>query len=528
MQNHVSVIGLIFFLLVISSSLALAIDVSGNVSGVWGPEDNPYNVVGDLQVPDGDTLIIEPGCYINFTGHYKFNIDSLASLQATGTETDSIIFTASNTVAGWFGLRFNYGDSSCRLSYCNIQWGRAADHTQEPDNKGGGIYCANTHLTIDRCNFSNNWAWEGWGGAIYGAYSDLIIQNNIIYKNHSGRGGAGIWLEHSTALIDSNIIENDSTFYILGGEWGGGISFSNSNAMVSNNKICHNFSGFIGAGVLISYNSHINLINNVIAHNRSWDSGAGLYITVACSVYFNNCSIYSNLMSGGPSEGKVNITSGRSHLVISNCLSYDGHISIAFGISDTIINSILWGDSQVIEVYQETLTVRYSDIQGGWPGIGNIDADPLFVYADTGNFHLSWANWPFNDSGKSPCIDAGDPASPLDPDGTRADMGAFYFDQRGGGIDDVSAIPQTYRLMQNYPNPFNSSTIIRYHLLVASSVTIDIYDILGRKVKTLLDVKEQAGSHQVILDADGFSSGLYFYRLQAGDESHSRHMTVIK
>jgi hypothetical protein len=181
-----------------------------------------------------------------------------------------------------------------------------------------------------------------------------------------------------------------------------------------------------------------------------------------------------------------------------------------------------------LEPYNDSLTVLYSNIQYGWPGIGNIDADPLFVYPDTGNFHLSWANWPFNDSGKSPCIDAGDPASPLDSDGTRADMGAFYFDQRGGGVDDVPVIPQTYRLMQNYPNPFNSSTIIRYAVPVASQVTLDIYDFLGRKVQTLADVKEQVGEHQVTWDAAGFSSGIYFYRLKAGDKSYSRQMTVIK
>ena len=57
---------------------------------------------------------------------------------------------------------------------------------------------------------------------------------------------------------------------------------------------------------------------------------------------------------------------------------------------------------------------------GGWTGSGNIDADPLFVDPVNGDFHLQAG---------SPCIDTGDPSSPLDPDGTRADMGAYYFDQ---------------------------------------------------------------------------------------------------
>jgi hypothetical protein len=65
------------------------------------------------------------------------------------------------------------------------------------------------------------------------------------------------------------------------------------------------------------------------------------------------------------------------------------------------------------------------------------------------------------------------------------------------GIEEVAEIPSSFSLSPNYPNPFNSSTTIRYNLPAESPVTIDIYDILGRKVQTLLDVKAQAGPHQV-------------------------------
>lgn len=62
-------------------------------------------------------------------------------------------------------------------------------------------------------------------------------------------------------------------------------------------------------------------------------------------------------------------------------------------------------------------------------GTGNITSNPLFVNPDSMDFQLSWENFPIPDSTKSPCIDTGNPGSPLDPDSTRADMGAFYFDQ---------------------------------------------------------------------------------------------------
>jgi hypothetical protein len=95
-------------------------------------------------------------------------------------------------------------------------------------------------------------------------------------------------------------------------------------------------------------------------------------------------------------------------------------------------------------------------------------------------------------------------------------------------IDQYNYTPSSFSLSPNYPNPFNSSTTIRYNLPTESPVTIDIYDILGRKVQTLLDVKEQAGSHQVNWNADGMPSGAYFARLKAGEKSQTLKMILMK
>jgi len=83
-------------------------------------------------------------------------------------------------------------------------------------------------------------------------------------------------------------------------------------------------------------------------------------------------------------------------------------------------------------------------------------------------------------------------------------------------------------LSQNYPNPFNASTTINYGLPRQSHVSIVIYDILGRKVTTLIDKLQPAGYHQTIWNADDFSSGLYFYKLQAGDYIETKTMMLIK
>jgi hypothetical protein len=88
--------------------------------------------------------------------------------------------------------------------------------------------------------------------------------------------------------------------------------------------------------------------------------------------------------------------------------------------------------------------------------------------------------------------------------------------------------PQFFDLHQNYPNPFNPSTIIRWQLPATSQVELRIYNILGEKVATLVSEKQKAGSHQVEWDASRFSSGIYFYRIEAGAFQQVRKMVYLK
>ena len=123
--------------------------------------------------------------------------------------------------------------------------------------------------------------------------------------------------------------------------------------------------------------------------------------------------------------------------ISGNTANEGGGIWCRSNSNPTLINSILWNDSPEEIYFSDTyapnsITISYSDIQGGEAGIvtnntgtvnwldGNIDEDPLFVDPAIGDYHLTE---------NSPCIDAGDPTSPLDPDGTIADMGAYFFNQ---------------------------------------------------------------------------------------------------
>jgi hypothetical protein len=88
--------------------------------------------------------------------------------------------------------------------------------------------------------------------------------------------------------------------------------------------------------------------------------------------------------------------------------------------------------------------------------------------------------------------------------------------------------PKNFMLMQNFPNPFNVQTTIKYALPQASPITIDIYDILGQKVETLVNRVQRAGYHNVRWNADDVVSGIYFYRIEAEGFAETRRMLLLK
>jgi len=88
--------------------------------------------------------------------------------------------------------------------------------------------------------------------------------------------------------------------------------------------------------------------------------------------------------------------------------------------------------------------------------------------------------------------------------------------------------PDNFSLSQNYPNPFNPSTLINYELRVTGFAKLIVYDILGNEVATLVNEKQNAGSYSAEFDGSGFSSGVYFYKLDAGEFSETKRMILLK
>jgi len=99
--------------------------------------------------------------------------------------------------------------------------------------------------------------------------------------------------------------------------------------------------------------------------------------------------------------------------------------------------------------------------------------------------------------------------------------------------DEINQLPQAFNLYNNYPNPFNPVTTLRYDIPENSHVTITIYDMLGRQVKTLINQTQDAGYRSIIWDATNdygkpVSAGLYLYQIQAGEYMQTKKMVLLK
>jgi hypothetical protein len=96
------------------------------------------------------------------------------------------------------------------------------------------------------------------------------------------------------------------------------------------------------------------------------------------------------------------------------------------------------------------------------------------------------------------------------------------------GIEDESGLPRVYSLAQNFPNPFNARTTISFALPQQSDVKIEVYNLLGQKTATLAEGLLPAGNHTVTWDASDVASGVYYYKLTAGDYTSVKMMTLLK
>ncbi len=221
-------------LLIATSVSAQTIIPGGSVSGTWSLSGSPYFVEDEIAVRSNELLTIEPGVDVIFRGHYKFIVNGW--LEAVGTASDSILFTAADSAIGWWGIRFINAPDSSHLAYCTIENGNSTGGYTSPDACGGGIYCDYSNPVIEYCTIRYNHSqWRG--GALYCRESSPLINGCKIIENNAGSGdGGGIYCEEiSCPLITNCDVSRNQSFR------GGGMFFFNgADAVVINCRISEN------------------------------------------------------------------------------------------------------------------------------------------------------------------------------------------------------------------------------------------------------------------------------------------------
>ena len=521
--------------------------------------------------PDSGSVVIITSCKDTTTEICGFTITG-----GTGT-----IRTPGAPGSPPYPLRLG-GGVLCWNSSARIRGNHVVDNVctiDVPDGhaQGAGIACAppftSNQVLIDGGNtIARNTArakgpvssWElGWaqGGGIFSVCSGRIernwISSNVCRSEHGYAVGAGIRLMSwgTTTVKDNDIIGNSSESSAWNA-FAGGVSCSGANMVLDGNRIignsvrCTGGATANGAGVYLDLDNDVNwavIISNRIKGNSS---PAGTSYGGAIGMYRSSPEIINNIIDGNSAiyggaisayeKSKPRLV---NNTIISNTASLGGAVYAAHAsIHPMIVNTILWDNtasSMGSEIYLDNganATVIYSDVESGWTGDGNISGDPL----------LHDSTYRLSDS--SPCIGAGIDSVEISgvwyfapsrcfygglrpsPAGTHPDIGAcespfgtataIYFGDR--------VVPDRFDLKQNYPNPFNPSTTIRYGLPHKSSVQLTVFNTLGQQVAELVHGEKEAGYHEVKFDAGGLPSGVYFYRLQAGNFVETRKLLLVK
>jgi hypothetical protein len=459
---------------------------------------------------ENDTILIHPGVYhecINYnekaiTVASEFIVDNDPSyIFQTIIDGDSLGRVVTMTNSGnnnqyLTGLTIKNGNHSSGAGICCMSSNSILSNLIIQDCiaqiDGGGLLLASSQVEISKVKIVSCSAYNK-GGGMRTASSSTVAENMSLINCCASYGGA--IYDNNSNLCFSNIdmINNEAQEY-------GGAFFSISSVIDINNAIVQdNFADSIG-GALYTHSSDVVITNSILTRNNS-SIGGGIYSDNSNYNIFNT-TLYGNNNVGiyCTNQSEVNV-----------------------------INDILWQNNpQQIEANNANVIIEYSDIENGYTGTGNINAYPQFINPDSLNLR-------FLDT--SPCINTGTPdttglhLSPWDLDGNpriydgRIDMGAYEW--QGVGVDD----PDNYEeviLHQNFPNPFSTSTQISFSLPHPEKVRIQVYNLKGQLVETLLDEDKPSGEHSVELYADEMSSGIYFMKLLTKERDIVRKLVIIK
>ncbi|MCD4848002.1 MAG: T9SS type A sorting domain-containing protein [Candidatus Aegiribacteria sp.] len=353
--------------------------------------------------------------------------------------------------------------------------------------------------------------------------------------------GMIVSLNESSALIQGNIFTNNY-FY-----WDSYPDSPRAGDMWS--------SKFLGMCVYIGNQGSSNcaeLRNNIFNDNTAVTYG--VYMLGLCvytngstilenNLFFNNGFLHGLFGSFWYCRGNALCADGGAEVTVRNCTFHHNYnyedsgymtaLAAMGGAQLNISSSIIWAN----DIYDSPI-IQYSDVEGGWPGTGNIDEDPCY-FSGPPDYYLSPS---------SPCVDAGDTDPTFndseDPDnpgyalwpslgGLRNDMGtyggpgAIYWSNPGTGIDRQPSGDQSTDpfLLSVCPNPCFRSPVITFELLDSSIVKILVFDVTGRMIYQEVNYYSSGRNHMY---PGNMRPGIYYARITTGEFTISRSFVVLE
>ena len=319
-------------------------------------------------------------------------------------------------------------------------------------------------------------------------------KNNEIIGNYIGvNKNASDTIQNKLRGIDLSRGANNNTIMenFIGGNYQGIYISESSNNLVIANKIGTNdtweYELSNSSGVLVFNNSSENIIReNIIGYNKGW----GIKVSGVNSI---RNTISQNFIADNIGLGIDNADGGNLEL----------STPVIVSVSNTEISGTA-GPNQVIEIFADSSNEGKEYLEST-------------ISDASGNFSVTLIS-----SLILPYITA----TATDDLGNTSE---FSLPIIITNIDEIEKqIPTDYTLFQNYPNPFNPSTILSYQIPSSGHISLKIYDILGKEIKTLVNQKQQAGNYEISFDAKNLPSGVYFYQLKTKFNTMTKKMLLLE
>nr|NQU91666.1 T9SS type A sorting domain-containing protein [Bacteroidota bacterium] len=404
-----------------------------NATGPWtGSQANPFQNIPealDAAVP-GVTVVVLPGNYpinqnISVAADIKlflyqgdtllfgenYGLEIIGILKAIGTVADSIYFTSSIAENSWTGIHFINSQQGSEMRFCTIENGAGTD-----GDKGGGMYISNSSPWIFNSLIQHNNA--DYGAGIYcenNASPD--IKNCRFYNNNANISGGGLY----GFQTDSLVLHHNDFHENVAASNGGALMIKDARVIMLGCDFFNNQANNGGAACLegVTANHEAFLFNSFKSNVASINGGAIYIVNSDEHKMSKNLFLYNTAVEGGGIYFDNADIDFSNNTIFGNTASSSGGGLSANGGNSNIFNNIFWGNNpDTSQVTGIGLNVNFNDIEGAYPGNGNFSSDPEFVSVLLNDFSLSVL---------SPCINTGDSLSPFDPDGTIADLGAYYF-----------------------------------------------------------------------------------------------------